>query len=350
MSCVLLLNACGERPNIDQAAADIVGVFDPKPSVVLQEQSGQEFVEVVDGLILDSSIVIADRGTGYLHVYDRQGHYLKALGGKGKGPGEFQSIEWIDQGKNSIWLYDRELKRLSEFSLRGRFLRNVSVTAVDGFSYSAPIAMTDGGQLLVAGFISPNRSRTDIVFRDSIVALFFDIESGAYSALASFKSNEVFSRPFGKIGTQSAVMPFGHQAAALAVASSVAIVESEFPHVRFVNTTRSDTVFLPIDSGGRSKITAQDIAAVRKRFTQGEARELPASEFFDAMPVPSRMGYFGSTDQRLLFLATSGGDGRLWVRLAETPRSQQAVWIVIDSAKELSRSSARSTEHSGARF
>ncbi len=66
------------------------------------------------------NIHLVDPGTNQVHSYDMNGSYLRSLGGKGEGPGEFQSITSLTvDGENRLYVYDSLLSRLTVFTIDG---------------------------------------------------------------------------------------------------------------------------------------------------------------------------------------------------------------------------------------
>ena len=52
----------------------------------------------------DGSIVIADRDKDQLRLYDSTGHFVRAAGRKGQGPGEFRGLEGLARcGSDELW-------------------------------------------------------------------------------------------------------------------------------------------------------------------------------------------------------------------------------------------------------
>lgn len=77
-------------------------------------------------------IVVANTGTQELRYFDRRGRFLHRVGGRGRGPGEFQ---WLRQvyavSPDSIAAYD-DVGRLSYFDGAGAFLGSQNVSAEGG--------------------------------------------------------------------------------------------------------------------------------------------------------------------------------------------------------------------------
>lgn len=61
-----------------------------------------------------------------VRVYDPDGRFVRNLGRDGAGPGEFRNPLRIGLHADTLWVLDVGLKRLSFFSLDGRFLRSIN--------------------------------------------------------------------------------------------------------------------------------------------------------------------------------------------------------------------------------
>src|SRR5688500_5537398 len=56
-----------------------------------------------------SRVFVLDRGSGNVRLFDANGRFLRALGGKGSGPGEFQLATQLGFAGDSLWLVDSRL-------------------------------------------------------------------------------------------------------------------------------------------------------------------------------------------------------------------------------------------------
>lgn len=66
----------------------------------------------------DGKVFIADGAVGSktIHVYRPDGNYLSSIGRPGKGPAEFQGINYLKVNSNRLYVYDTQLLRMSVFS------------------------------------------------------------------------------------------------------------------------------------------------------------------------------------------------------------------------------------------
>ena len=97
-------------------------------------------------------IIVANAGTRELRVFDSDGAFVRAVGRRGQGPGEYQHLTGIELfARDSLIVFDRDLRRLSVFSPSGQFLRSFLVEAPGGSAapVEALVGVVDGKALMV---------------------------------------------------------------------------------------------------------------------------------------------------------------------------------------------------------
>jgi hypothetical protein len=73
-------------------------------------------------------IYISDWKESHIKIFDKNGVYLKTVGRRGQGPGEFQKINRLQIiNHNQLSVFDGNLKRLSVFSLDGDFEKSIPI-------------------------------------------------------------------------------------------------------------------------------------------------------------------------------------------------------------------------------
>ncbi len=100
---------------------------------MLEGNPAYQFHQLRDAARLtDGRIVAADGGSGELRFYSATGEFLRAVGGKGEGPGEFQSILWIERlDSDTLVVYDDRLSRVSLLAVDGTFARSYQLRPGD---------------------------------------------------------------------------------------------------------------------------------------------------------------------------------------------------------------------------
>lgn len=77
---------------------------------------------------INDEIVIANSGSAELRFFDMEGSYLRAAGGSGSGPGEFESLkQLIAYRTDSIAAYDWASRRISVWGATGEFGRTIAL-------------------------------------------------------------------------------------------------------------------------------------------------------------------------------------------------------------------------------
>ena len=72
----------------------------------------------------DGSIYVTEPNRGEVLVYDEGGRFVRRIGGRGEGPGEFRSTAGgIGWSGNELWVVDPFLVRITFFSASGELLR-----------------------------------------------------------------------------------------------------------------------------------------------------------------------------------------------------------------------------------
>lgn len=68
------------------------------------------------------SIYMPDYGDDRIAVFDGNGIYERSIGRRGNGPGEFQSIRYMEVLGDSLIIQDRSLNRITVYHLNGRLI------------------------------------------------------------------------------------------------------------------------------------------------------------------------------------------------------------------------------------
>lgn len=97
----------------------------------------------------DGTIVVVDRLASQVGLFDADGVFIRSLGGRGEGPGEFQFLQYAWASGDTIRVSDSMLSRISVFDLSGDVLETIPVEVAPGTGI--PTAETDfaDGTILV---------------------------------------------------------------------------------------------------------------------------------------------------------------------------------------------------------
>ncbi|MCA9248067.1 MAG: twin-arginine translocation signal domain-containing protein [Planctomycetales bacterium] len=121
-------------------------------------------------------------GSDLIHQYDKDGKYLRTIGGTGSADGQFRTPhgQWLDDrdGAPKLIVADRANKRLQWFDMQGKHLKTL-----DGFLFPADIDQQ--GDLLVVPDLHCRITLLDK--ENNVVAQLGDDEEWRKVALAGFK-------------------------------------------------------------------------------------------------------------------------------------------------------------------
>lgn len=79
-------------------------------------------IRAVRGLS-DGGVLVAEAQARELRVFDESGRYVRTIGGRGEGPGEFANLSGIvGLAEDTVWVWDSRIQRLTAFLLTGELL------------------------------------------------------------------------------------------------------------------------------------------------------------------------------------------------------------------------------------
>ncbi|MDH7513415.1 MAG: 6-bladed beta-propeller [Clostridiales bacterium] len=108
------------------------------------------------------NIYILDRTAVNIKVFDRQGKFIRAIGKKGQGPGEFQNpSDFHVTSKEEILVCDSPSRRLLLFKLDGEFLKELSA----GKMWMFTRAQTDSKGNIVGSHTIMDREARSVLVR-----------------------------------------------------------------------------------------------------------------------------------------------------------------------------------------
>lgn len=136
------------------------GTVNAKPFLSIGLQDGAEPYQLhrVYGAtrLPDGRIVIANSGTQQLRVFDAKGHFLRNVGGRGGGPGEFgmSSSLRLYRFRDSVLALDESANRVHVFDSQLKFAKTRLFSPVQSFPLPFTIGAFDDGSLLVMAYVN----------------------------------------------------------------------------------------------------------------------------------------------------------------------------------------------------
>ena len=300
--------------------------------IEMGSQSGdstQEFSGfVIPVLLSDGRVVVADGGTSELRIFGPDGNWVKSVGRRGGGPGEFENLGWLDVSVgDTLRTYDWGLRRLSVFTAEGTFLRPVSLLTGGEVSSPRPLGMLRDGRLIALSQNTVTPESKPGAGRDTVPLFALDFIRGVADSLGRFPGHEHLIHT-GKGSVSAGSLPFGKDLHVLVHGSRVYVGTADGPEVLLLGTDgRVERVVRWIDAS--VPVTPADIEAYTEASSQefGPGEEERRERFLLRLkqtPFPKwKPAYAG---------LLAGPEGSLWVRrYAEPDRSAPVDFEVFDS-------------------
>jgi hypothetical protein len=103
---------------------------------------------------VDGTIFLVDNSDDRVKSYDRSGRFLREIGRKGAGPGEYEEVIDISAGVDSrLHLFDAALARWSEFEYSGKF---VTSSPIPAYFRANGVLMRGPRGLIINGIQTPS--------------------------------------------------------------------------------------------------------------------------------------------------------------------------------------------------
>jgi len=183
--------------------------------------------EVTGIAITDMHVVIAQESEGTLRFYDRTGTLEETVGGRGEGPGEYGSLDWMRRVGDHLFAYDRSGRRILRYGLDGRLLGTVALSPPEEYlpGFSALGVFADGSVLAEKWYLHwPTEPE---VARASAALLLFDDEGAFAQRLLEMAGPEVWYEPVGTTGMRQMMRFFGRVSQVVVVDSLFVVLEND---------------------------------------------------------------------------------------------------------------------------
>lgn len=314
------------------ASAEPPWVLDTVPALDLGNQPTdptQEFSQYVQPFRLaDGRLVVANGGTGEIRFFGPDGHWLKTVGRKGSGPGEFGQLGWLDVAAgDTIRAFDWDARRVTVLAGDGTVQRMYLLTATGPASAPRPVAVLGDGRLIALGqsFVTPGskagagRDTMPLyaadgsgLMRDSLGRV-----AGPERVIATEKNSVMVTR-----------LPFGKDLSVAARGDRIYLGTADRPEVAVLNATGAP-VRLIRWTAPPVPVTQADIDQYLATFAAGfqpgqEAMRDRFTEIARRSPFPKmKPAYAG---------IRVAPDGSLWVeRYTQPDQNAPTVFDVFDS-------------------
>jgi hypothetical protein len=280
----------------------------------------------------DGRIVIANEGSLELLFYDKAGSLLHRAGGRGGGPGEFQSLEWLSRyGPDSVLAVDVWNQRVSYFDADGKFGRSVRLEPNAQIPFPRPVGVFSDGSLLATQGTFNLGGEPPVRTERSQEPLFrYESDGRTAELLGSFPGPEWVIAPVGPVGQwERRGRPFGSETAFVAADDRFYVGDNATYEIqaysvtgRLIQVIRRAAVPITIEQAD-IRVFEDSALAV------GDARQRRQMRvLLDNLPPPPSTYPAYAPDIRV------DDDLNLWVRESSRVGQQSSEWSVFSVAGE----------------
>lgn len=361
----LLLAACGDRgaggtarirdsagvqivENVGVAGADVWTVTEPA-WVDIGGGGGHpayDFNAVTNVLRLpDGRIVVANRSTNELRIFDSLGGHPRTVGRTGGGPGEFQSLvaAWRGPG-DSLLAADILSRRLSVFDTEGNYVRSFGLGGESGLAlptngvmqFAIPQGwLRDGSVVGIAQGFRFNDARAGI-YRDSQAVIRYRPDGAVIDTLGRFPGAEMEQVQLSFRGQTMSIpqpVPLGRVTVFLVEDSHLYVARNDAWEVEVYGTDGRLERIIRVERP-QVRITEADQAAHREEQlealeAQPETRSVPEA-IKEQIVARVRNAAYPAT-MPLIAALLRDSEGNLWVQQWPRPGERAHHFTVLDS-------------------
>lgn len=312
-------------------ASSVPWHVDPEPVLVIgsAEADLDQVLNQVTGAVRlpDQQIVVANGGQLELLFYDDSGSLVRRIGGRGGGPGEFESIEWLAQsGPDSVVALDVQNQRVSYFDSGGNFGRSVRLVSSAEIPFPRAVGFfRDGSFLATRGLYSLGADPPIRVERTLEHIFRVSADGSSVAELGTFLGVEravVPSGPGGRLERRR--RPFGRETVFAVAADRFYEGDNESYELRAYSMA-GQLLQIIRKHGANRAVTASDVAALEDSILDGStgADRQQRLSFLERLP-PHPETYPAYAAEIYV-----DADAHLWVRESAPPESEYSAWSVF---------------------
>ncbi len=302
----------------------------PEPSLSIGEREGEDpylLHRVLDAARLpDGRIVVANRSSGELRVFDASGTYLAAWGGEGEGPGEFYSGGLVEvepwRGDSIMAWYSAHAGVISVFDDDGNFGRSFRLGGLPP-DVRWPRAPRADGTILVTVNEEPVGSGIEIWNGDGTRAAYLGSHSEFETYERFFELDQAF-HPYPVVYSRTLEMGLWGDLVFVALSNRY-----EFRAFRadgaLARIVRLDHDPRPTTQADHDRYVEREITALRRRNPPVSGELLKRErEFHESRQMAETFPVFSK--------AMGDAAGHLWVREYDFPGEERPapLWTVFD--------------------
>lgn len=326
-------SASGDRASAGSGAEQ--RVIDSVPLARFPSDPEQSLFQVLSGALSGNSVLIAESSTPTIHRFALDGAELGTMGAKGRGPGEFEYLNWVDFRDSLIVAYDGATRRVSYFSREGTHLRDVLLPVRESYGILSPVGHFADGTLLIRALARTAMAQFG-VFRPQATLLRLSADGTTLDSIGVYEDNEVVKTAMANGGYTMSARPLGRMSFVFAFGDTTYVVDNSDRGVQMIAQGRASRVY-PDERRDSIVATADDLRREREVYTRGDDPQGSAGKAFDAMLVPRVLPAYGWGLETWEPPAALTTGGELWLTQYESARVGIPRWTVMNLATRTSR-------------
>lgn len=303
--------------------------IDPDPFLqigVVEGDSVYQFFRVFSAVRLsDGRIVTADQTTNRLRFFGLDGQFLKSVGGKGSGPGEFEGLFQVTRlTADSLLAYDGRLRRVMLLDSTGKAVSTMTLAQPGPEPIAGALRLSDGRIVSATGWSSAQLKPPieSGLSRSPSPVFVFGSSGEVTDTVGTFPGMDMaVTSEDGRI-TMS-LPPFGHTLSMAVRGEQILIgtgdsyeVREFTPAGRLLRILRGPDADLSLDPAGLRAFRQANLDLLPDAETRGREERRLAT-----VPLPERKPAFS----RMLVDAA----GHLWLSPFESFAYMERAWTVV---------------------
>lgn len=300
-----------------------------------QGEAAFELFRAVDATRLsDGTVAVGNSSSGEIRFFAPDGTFIRTVGSKGGGPGEFRGANAIRALRrvdgDTLLAWDIYGQLVSEFAPDGTFVRSFSLEGPVGQHFFAGVL--EDRSLLMYIFNFPPRERGEPleegVFRTPMTALHYGVDHRLIGSIPGIPETEQFRGRWGPWGVVSLEPPFGPVSSIRAGGDRIYVATGDSDEVR-VYDPQGDLARIVRRTVPPRPVTPELEQLERERRIREEKGDLEevrvdprVMRMIDALPYPQFLPPYRAVEV--------DSEGNLWAEDFPVPGDTVAHWSVFD--------------------
>ena len=308
--------------------------IDSVPLLTIGDDPNDPLHRVVGAVLVGDTLIIAQTSSASLRFYDRHtGAFLKRVGRRGDGPGEYWWLLSLQRVGNRLYTYDAHHRRVTLHDLSGSLERTVDFEYWGTYGSPDFVGAFADGSFLVAAELQASRPRSPMFRRSVNVLGRYDANGVFVDSLGYYLGAELFIAPLADGGEWNSVPPpYSRLSSAGVIGDGYYILDNKVATIPVFDTSGTllreigpDTPPEPVRISRRDRARLSDY-----RDRLAEARERRPSSYgdIDLDQFPRFYPFYGKS---------TVVDGAFWVLdYLDTERADPRMdWTVYSHEGEL---------------